>query len=198
MADLYLSEAGLSDIIVEFGLHKSSSCCVDSRSKSVFPFPKNAVTCALLSGNGNYENRKFPDARANYLMSSPLAILLAAVGNVDVDLSQTHVTLQSGETLEIGSIWPSRSDLIDLECKVVLPRVCSAVYKDLSTFSSQFDQIEVQNNQSFAWNPTSLYILRPPYLEMRPGLLYLLQVMSFQLLLVVLFTLLLPFTTATI
>ena len=157
---------------MQFGLEKSTSCCVDpnSKDKTSNNYSKDVITCALLSGNGNYENRKFPGACANYLMSSPLAILLAAAGNVDVDLSQNHINLLNGETLKISDIWPSRSDLINLECKTVLPKVCAAVYKDLSTFNCQFEEISVPNNQPFPWNPLSLYILQPPYLELQSGI----------------------------
>ena len=79
-------------------------------------------------------------------------------------------TLLNGETLKISDIWPSRSDLINLECKTVLPKVCAAVYKDLSTFNCQFEEISVPNNQPFPWNPLSLYILQPPYLELQTGI----------------------------
>ena len=103
-------------------------------------------------------------------MSSPLAILLAAAGTVDVDVSQSNITLLTGETLKISDVWPSRSTLIDLECRTVLPRVCATVYRDLSTFSGQFSEIAVATGQPFPWNPSSLYIVRPPYLEMLPGM----------------------------
>lgn len=102
-------------------------------------------------------------------MSSPLAILLAAVGNVDVDLSENTIMLSNGDELRISDIWPKRTELIDFECRTVLPRVCATVYKDFETFSTQFDEISMPVNQPFPWNPSSLYILRPPYLEMPSG-----------------------------
>ena len=171
LADLYLDEAGLSDILIEFGLEKSSSCCVDQdnficKSK----LSERVITCAVLSGNGNYENRKFSGAQANFLMSSPLALLFAAFGNITVDMSKNILPLNCGAPLRISELWPDRRTLIELECKHVLPSVCSKVYKEFSTFSPEFEAVHLpSNDNSFPWNLKSLYITRPPFLDMASG-----------------------------
>jgi len=169
LAKLYLDEANLSTVLEDFGLKSSKTCCSDtSLTPASQSFPKNAVTCGLLSGNGNYENRKFPGAKANYLMSSTLALLLATAGKIDVELGE-EIVLQSGKTLRISEIWPERSELIKFECHDVLPRVCAKVFKDFTKFSSQFEAIKYSASEPFPWDPNSLYILRPPYFEMKPG-----------------------------
>ena len=117
LADLYLDQAGLTNILMKFGLEHSITCCADpnSSTKQTPVLPEQTVTCALLSGNGNYENRRFEGARANYLMSSPLALLLASVGSVRVDLTGDTLTFKDGQVVTISDIWPDRDQLIRLE-----------------------------------------------------------------------------------
>ena len=171
LADLYLNEAGLSDIFIKFGMVKSVSCCVyQDKTACQLDNSQDIITCALLSGNGNYENRKFPGVKANFLMSSPLALLYAAFGNVNFDLSNNILSQDDGTSLKISDIWPDRKSLIDLECKHVLPNVCYTVFKEFSSFGSQSETINLPfKDTSFPWTEKSLYITRPPYLDMDTG-----------------------------
>lgn len=87
LASLYLEKLNLQSALSDIGFTTSESCCQTLPVENVAELSKpNLVTCALLSGNGNYECRKFAGAKANYLMSSPLAILLSVVGYIDEGL----------------------------------------------------------------------------------------------------------------
>ena len=41
------------------------------------------ISCAVLSGNRNFEGRIGPDIRANYLASPPLVVAYAIAGTVE-------------------------------------------------------------------------------------------------------------------
>jgi aconitate hydratase len=45
----------------------------------------DAVACAVLSGNRNFEARVHPLVKANYLASPPLVVAFALAGRVDID-----------------------------------------------------------------------------------------------------------------
>jgi len=119
----------------------------------------NLVTCALLSGNGNYECRKFAGAKANYLMSSPLAILLSVAGYIDSSLDNMR---------DIEDIWPDRGYLVELESSEVLPGVCHEVYSNLLKFNPDFTALPLRNTSTYCWDELSLYLRRPPYIDMLP------------------------------
>ena len=45
----------------------------------------DAVACAVLSGNRNFEARVHPLVKANYLASPPLVVAYAIAGRLDID-----------------------------------------------------------------------------------------------------------------
>lgn len=166
LADLYLQEAGLSEHLFKLGLMKSSSCCIDPNTTTqTDKFSKDVVTCALMSGNGNYENRKHPGARANYVMSSPLALLLATLGNVNIDITGDEIQFPD-KSVKIADLWPDKDEMIALEYSEVLPKVCSNVFQDLAC---AFKDEDKRSPVPFLWGDNSLYILKPPYLELPLG-----------------------------
>lgn len=48
----------------------------------------DAVACAVLSGNRNFEARIHPLIKANYLASPPLVVAFAIAGKLDIDFEK--------------------------------------------------------------------------------------------------------------
>ena len=72
----------------------------------------DAVACAVLSGNRNFEARIHPAVRAAFLMSPPLVVAFALAGRVDIDLSTEPLgTDAAGVPVMLKDLWPSRAEL---------------------------------------------------------------------------------------
>jgi aconitate hydratase len=71
---------------------------------------KDLVTCAVLSGNRNFEGRVHPLTRGNYLASPPLVVAYALAGTVDIDFDKEPIAMSSeGKPVMLSDIWPSRA-----------------------------------------------------------------------------------------
>src|SRR6185436_16834753 len=72
----------------------------------------DAVACAVLSGNRNFEARIHPAVRAAFLMSPPLVVAFAIAGRVDIDMAKEPLgTGKDGKPVFLKDIWPGQDEL---------------------------------------------------------------------------------------
>jgi aconitate hydratase len=135
----------------------------------------DAVACAVLSGNRNFEARIHPAVRAAFLMSPPLVVAFAIAGRVDIDLTTEALgTGRDGRPVFLKDIWPSQDEL-----SAVLGTAASAdqyrkVYgMDHGAANPFWEGVAGTTGDKYAWRADSSYIKEPPFLEPRwtdPGL----------------------------
>ena len=66
------------------------------------------VAVSVLSGNRNFEGRINSEVRANYLMSPPLVVAYALVGNIDHDFETEPIGKDTqGKPVYLKDIWPT-------------------------------------------------------------------------------------------
>ena len=119
---------------------------------------------AVLSGNRNFEGRIHPDVRLNYLASPPLVVAYALAGTVDLDLTTEPLgTDVSGRPVYLRDIWPTQQEVADAIREAVTSEMFRARYASVFTGDERWTQMEVAGGATFSWDPTSTYVLRPPF-----------------------------------
>jgi aconitate hydratase len=119
---------------------------------------------AVLSGNRNFEGRIHPDVRLNYLASPPLVVAYALAGTMDVDLTTEPLgTETSGQPVYLRDIWPTQEEVADAIREAITSEMFRTRYASVFTGDERWRQIGVAGGATFAWDPTSTYVLRPPF-----------------------------------
>jgi aconitate hydratase len=125
------------------------------------------ITCAVLSGNRNFEARIHQSVKANFLMSPALVVAFALAGTVDIDLARDPIgTGSDGKPVYLADVWPS-----DQEIAAVLRHANNAghfrnAYGDLSGNAADlWRTIPDSGGSVYRWEPQSTYIKEPPFLD---------------------------------
>ncbi|MBW3640012.1 MAG: aconitate hydratase, partial [Actinobacteria bacterium] len=121
---------------------------------------------SVLSGNRNFEGRINPDIKMNYLASPPLVVAYALAGSMDVDLTTEPLgTGSDGEPVHLADIWPSAKDVAAVVGEAITSEMYTASYADVFAGDARWQAIEVPAGDTFAWDPESTYVRKPPYFD---------------------------------
>ncbi|CAG2197405.1 ACO [Mytilus edulis] len=124
------------------------------------------VTCGVLSGNRNFEGRIHPLTRANYLASPPLVIAYALAGTVLIDFETEPLgTNSEGKPIFLQDIWPTRSQIQEVEKAVVVPSMFNDVYSRIQKGNTRWNSLEAPEGMIYPWDDKSTYIKSPPFFE---------------------------------
>jgi len=125
------------------------------------------VVTAVLSGNRNFEGRIHPLARASYLASPPLVVAFALAGTVNIDLSRDPLgTGSDGQPVYLADVWPSPEEIRQTIANAVSPDIFRRIYGQVFDGDEHWRGLPVPTGTSrYAWDPTSTYVARPPFLE---------------------------------
>ena len=124
------------------------------------------VVTSVLSGNRNFEGRIHPKVRANYLASPPLVVAYALAGDVNVDLASYHMGTDSeGESVYLEDIWPTSAEVQEVIQSCIDSEMFTSNYADVYEGPEPWRKIDVPEGDTFAWDPRSTYIVRPPFFE---------------------------------
>lgn len=121
------------------------------------------VSCSVLSGNRNFEARIHSHVKANFLMSPPLVIAFALAGRVDIDMETEALGLAAdGTPVYLRDIWPTGEEIAAAQAKAATPEDYAACY---AGHVKEWDSVKAPEGATFAWNPASTYIHRPPFFD---------------------------------
>ncbi len=124
---------------------------------------------SVLSGNRNFEGRINPDVKMNYLASPPLVVAYALAGTMDIDLTSEPLgTGKSGQPVYLSDLWPSQKEIADIVASSVAPEMFTRDYADVFAGDDRWRALEVPPGDTFAWEPESTYVRRPPYFDGMP------------------------------
>lgn len=124
------------------------------------------VCCGVLSGNRNFEGRIHPNTRANYLASPLLVIAYALAGTVDIDFEKEPLGKRAdGSSVFLRDIWPTRSEIQEVENKYVIPGMFKEVYAKIEEGSQSWQALDVPQGKLYGWDPNSTYIKKPPFFD---------------------------------
>ncbi|XP_016924916.4 cytoplasmic aconitate hydratase [Drosophila suzukii] len=170
----YLRESGVIPYLEQLGFDIVGYGCMTCIGNSgpldenvVNTIEKNGlVCCGVLSGNRNFEGRIHPNTRANYLASPLLVIAYAIAGRVDIDFKTEPLGVDAnGKEVFLRDIWPTRSEIQEVEHKHVIPAMFQEVYSKIQLGSKDWQTLEVSDGKLYPWSGISTYIKRPPFFE---------------------------------
>jgi aconitate hydratase A / 2-methylisocitrate dehydratase len=124
------------------------------------------VVAAVLSGNRNFEGRIHPLARASYLASPPLVVAFALAGRVDIDLTREPLgTATDGSPVFLADIWPSADEIRSVIAESVDAELFRRTYEVVFEGDDRWRALSIPSGDRYAWDPSSTYIARPPFLD---------------------------------
>ncbi len=124
------------------------------------------VVASVLSGNRNFEARVHPQVKMNFLMSPMLVVAYALVGRVDIDLINDPLDYDpNGQPVYLKDIWPSREEIANTINECMKQDDFQDVYSVIFDGAEDWQNLEVNLDQSFEWNPNSTYIREAPFFE---------------------------------
>ncbi len=170
----YLEKAGLNKYLDKLGFNLVGYGCTTCIGNSG-PLPEpiaNAITeadlvsCAVLSGNRNFEGRVHPQVRANYLASPMLVVAYALGGSMNLNLTRDPVGYDDDdEPVFLKDIWPSPKEIADTIRKAVKPSSFRARYGDVFHGTPAWRKVKVNKGKTYTWDAKSTYVKNPPYFE---------------------------------
>jgi aconitate hydratase len=174
----YYERAGLLPYLDKLGFNLVGFGCTTCIGNSG-PLPEaisqavndnDLAVVAVLSGNRNFEGRINPDVKMNYLASPPLVVAYALAGTMDIDLDTEPLgTDTEGKPVYLADIWPAPADVADVVQHAVAAEMFTRGYADVFTGDDNWRGLDVAEGDTFAWDPDSTYVRRPPYFDGMPA-----------------------------
>ncbi len=170
----YLERAGLIAPLEALGFYLVGFGCTTciGNSGPLLPGVSEAVqandlsVAAVLSGNRNFEGRIHPDVRLNYLASPPLVVAYALVGTMDIDLATDPLgTDVDGRPVHLADLWPSTDEVTEAIRSSLTSDEFTYRYASVFDGDDHWRAVPVAGSQTFAWDPTSTYVLQPPFFD---------------------------------
>jgi aconitate hydratase len=173
----YYEKAGLTPYLDKLGFNLVGYGCTTciGNSGPLIPEVSTAVNendlavVSVLSGNRNFEGRINPDVKMNYLASPPLVVAYALAGSMDVDLFNDPLgTDEDGNDVFMRDIWPSAQEIEEVIAGAITSDMFSTDYADVFAGDEQWRSLPTPEGKTFAWDPESTYVRKPPYFDGMP------------------------------
>ena len=170
----YLRDAGLLPYLEKLGYGVVAYGCttcmgaagpLDAKIEEAV-VSKDLVTCAVLSGNRNFEARVHANLRANYLASPALVVAYGIKGTVRTDLTQDPLgTGSDGKPVYLKDVWPSDAEVASLMKFAANAEHFRREYGDLSGNKALWEAIPTVEGAVYKWDPKSTFIKEPPFFD---------------------------------
>ncbi|MCC6534355.1 MAG: aconitate hydratase AcnA [Burkholderiales bacterium] len=125
----------------------------------------DAVACAVLSGNRNFEARIHPSVRAAFLASPPLVVAFALAGRIDIDFATEPLgSDEAGRPVFLRDVWPAPHELEQVAAAARNPEHYRSVYgADFANANPLWRAIPQARGEIYPWDGASTYIKEPPF-----------------------------------
>src|SRR5499433_2905181 len=170
----YYERAGLLPYLEKLGFNLVGYGCTTCIGNSG-PLPEaisqavadnDLAVVSVLSGNRNFEGRINPDVKMNYLASPPLVVAYALAGTMDIDMLNDPLgSRPDGTPVYLHDIWPAPADVAAVVRDAVAAEMFTRDYADVFEGDDRWRALPVPSGDTFAWDPGSTYVRRPPYFE---------------------------------
>jgi aconitate hydratase len=169
-----LQRAGLQDALDTVGFHTVGYGCMTCGG-GAGPLPDTITTqttqndlivLGVISTNRNFEGRLRPSIRGTYLASPPLVVAYAIAGSVLHDVANGVLAIDSiGTPVRLKDLWPSDQEVQAVMDAALTTDLFQSTYGNLADGGPEWAALLTGNDPTFAWNPASLYLKRPPFLD---------------------------------
>ncbi|NBR93885.1 MAG: aconitate hydratase AcnA [Actinobacteria bacterium] len=130
---------------------------------------QDLAVSAVLSGNRNFEGRISPDVRMNYLASPPLVVAYAIAGSMNHDFDNEPLGIDSaGAPVFLKDIWPSTQEIESVVANSITSEMFRKDYASVFEGDHRWKALDTPTGETFAWDPSSTYVRKPPYFEGMP------------------------------
>ena len=170
----YLKKSGLDTYLDQLGFNLVGYGCTTCIGNSG-PLPeavsaeiaeRGLVVASVLSGNRNFEGRIQQEVRANYLASPPLVVAYAIAGSMNIDVSRDPLGMgKDGKPVYLKDVWPTEAEIQETMLTSVTAEAYREQYASVFDGDARWQQLPAPIGDRFAWDDSSTYIRKPPFLE---------------------------------
>jgi aconitate hydratase len=171
-----LAKAGLSDALDALGFQLAGFGCMACGSGSGALAEEIAseiaardlVAVGVISSNRNFEGRLSASVRGTFLASPPLVVAYAITGSILTDLTREKLGDDtSGRPVYLADIWPVEADIRTCVDGALTQKLFHDAYDTFADPGPKWSEIPYGTEPLFPWDPASLYLRRPPFLDDR-------------------------------
>ncbi|WP_427132421.1 aconitate hydratase [Pseudarthrobacter sp. S9] len=170
----YYEKSGLTPYLEKLGFYIVGYGCatcignsgpLDAEISEAIQANDLSVT-AVLSGNRNFEGRINPDVKMNYLASPPLVIAYALAGSMDFDFDADALGQdEAGNDVFLKDIWPNPVEVQQVIDSSIDKDMFARGYEGVFDGDDRWKALDTPAGDTFAWDPNSTYVRKPPYFE---------------------------------
>ncbi|HEY8754696.1 MAG TPA: aconitate hydratase AcnA, partial [Arthrobacter sp.] len=170
----YYEKSGLTPYLEKLGFYTVGYGCatcignsgpLDTEISEAIAANDLSVT-AVLSGNRNFEGRINPDVKMNYLASPPLVIAYALAGSMDFDFDTDSLGKdEAGNDVFLKDIWPNPVEVQQVMDSSIDKEMFARGYEGVFDGDARWKALDTPAGDTFAWDPNSTYVRKPPYFE---------------------------------
>ena len=167
VVDDYLLKADLIDPLEKLGFHIVGHGCTTCIGNSG-PLPEKVsnkindedlVTCAVLSGNRNFEARIHQQVKANYLASPILVVAYAIAGTLNINFDTDPIGIgQNGEEVFLEDIWPEKEEIYSIVNHSLNPSMFKDRYGKVFEGDDNWKDLSIPDGNIYKWDKSSTYI----------------------------------------
>jgi aconitate hydratase len=124
------------------------------------------VVLGVISTNRNFEGRLHPAIRGTYLASPPLVVAYAIAGSVLHDIANGILGHdKQGNPVRLADLWPTDEEIQSVMDETLTAALFRSTYADMADGGAEWAALAAPDSPTFAWDPSSLYLKRPPFLD---------------------------------
>jgi aconitate hydratase len=128
------------------------------------------VAVSVLSGNRNFEGRINSEVRANYLMSPPLVVAYALVGNIEHNFATDPLGKDShGAPVYLKDIWPTQEEVNRTIASSIDSEIFRKEYETVTDGDKNWQNLKFPTGDTYQWERDSTYIRKAPYFDGMPA-----------------------------
>jgi aconitate hydratase len=128
------------------------------------------VAVSVLSGNRNFEGRINSEVRANYLMSPPLVVAYALVGNIGHDFATEPMGKDgNGAPVYLKDIWPTQDEVNSTIASSIDSEIFHKEYATVADGDKNWQNLKFPTGDTYQWEKDSTYIRKAPYFDGMPA-----------------------------
>jgi aconitate hydratase len=169
-----LAKAGLADALDNLGFQLVGFGCMTCGSGSGLLADKIAaeiaarelVAVGMISSNRNFEGRLNASIRGTFLASPPLVVAYAIAGSILNDLTREKLGDDAdGRPVFLADVWPADAEIRACLDGALTQDLFLDAYGTFADPGPEWSEIPHGTAAVFPWDPESMFLRRPPFLE---------------------------------
>jgi aconitate hydratase len=127
---------------------------------------RKLVAAGIISTNRNFDGRLNASVRGTFLGSPPLVVAYAIAGSILHDLTRDRLGVDpQGKPVFLADIWPSDSEIRAHVDRALTEDMFRDAYRAPADIGSGWNDIRFSTGTRYDWNPSSMFVRRPPFLD---------------------------------